>query len=114
MRSKPVSLKLPQKLYEASREKAAQEYPSYNAYVTWLIFYDMLVHKPHHITAPLARAHVDDQDKLIDEVVDAYQQGRNLHGSWFENKVRKALAELESAGQMEFSQILKAVAQRAL
>lgn len=41
-------------------------YPSRNAYLAWLVVYDRMVSRPHHVTAPLAKCSLDEQDKFLD------------------------------------------------
>lgn len=67
MRSSNQSVRLPHVVKEWAKKRADElGYPSANAYFVWLVVYDVIVSRPHHVTAPLANQSQPLQDAFLD------------------------------------------------
>ena len=85
MRSKKVTLAIPNRLWDALEQHAREVgYSDARQFLVWCGFYSLLVQKPHTITAPIAQSSLEIQDEIIDQVVSAYERGEMKKGSYFE------------------------------
>lgn len=93
MRSQNRSIRLPNPLIEAG-ERRAQElgYPSFNAYMAGLIRYDLMVRGAHHVTLPIARMRLEDQDKIDDRLLEIEQSGQGERGVFLEHLIERTVA----------------------
>lgn len=96
MRSKPLSGKIPHRLYEAY-EKLAERcgYPNVWALMIWNPFYALMVNANHSLTASIANMSPEAQDQIIEEVVSNFEQNNFSHGSYFERTLREAVERLQ-------------------
>lgn len=89
MRSKTRSVRFPHLVDEWAAARADElGYPSANAYLTWLVVYDVMVRRPHHITQPLARQSLADQDDFLDGLA-ADVEGDGDRSQLFEEAVKR-------------------------
>lgn len=93
MRSKNRSIRLPNPLIEAGDRRANDlGYPSFNAYMAALIRYDLMVRGPHHVTLPIARMRLEDQDKIDDRLLEIEQSGQGQRGIFLEHLIERTIA----------------------
>lgn len=92
MRSQNRSIRLPNPLIEAG-ERRAQDlgYPSFNAYVAGLIRYDLMVRGKHHVTLPIARMRLEEQDKIDDHLLEIEENGEGERGVFLEHLIERCL-----------------------
>ncbi len=92
MRSKTTSIKQPWALAEAGKRRAEQlGYPSFNAYISGLIRYDLLVRGEHTITRPIAQMDLDAQDKVDSELLEIEKSGKGRRGVLLEALIDRAM-----------------------
>jgi hypothetical protein len=85
MRSRNRSVKLPNALMDAGERRAeGLGYGSFNAYIAALIRYDLMVRGAHHVTLPVARMKLEDQDAIDDELLRIEQSGEGARGVFLE------------------------------
>lgn len=97
-RSKSLSLRVPQGILEACQELSREEYQSLNELVVGLMRYALATHKPHTLTAAIARLPLPEQDKIDDEIVRIFRSGEAHKGQYFE-RVMTSAVEHVAAGQ---------------
>ena len=94
MRSRTRSVKLPHDLIDACERRAtAVGYTSLNAYVIALMRYDLMVRGPHHVTLPIARMPLTEQDNIDARLLELEQQGKGERGMFFEHLIRRLQGE---------------------
>ena len=81
-------------------------YPSENAIWMGLARYQLIVGKPHPITAPIAWMHPGDQD-VIDDFLEALAlSGFNLKGQFLQRLVDLGVARCDNPNSQEVTQLL--------
>lgn len=94
MRSRTRSVKLPHDLIDACERRARDlGYPSLNAYVIALMRYDLMVRGPHHVTLPIARMPLAEQDNIDARLLELEKQGKGERGVFFEHLIRRMQGE---------------------
>jgi len=107
MRSRNRSVKLPNALMDAGERRATSlGYGSFNAYIAALIRYDLLVRGEHHITIPIARMTLEDQDRIDDELLQIEESGEGARGVFLEHLMDRVL---EKKGKLDGAAIAKEV-----
>jgi hypothetical protein len=92
MRSRNRSVKLPNALMDAGERRAeAIGYGSFNAYIAALIRYDLMVRGAHHVTLPVARMKLEDQDAIDDELLRIEESGEGARGVFLEHLMERVL-----------------------
>lgn len=76
----------------AQIDRRTIDYPSENAAWIGLARYQLLVGKPHPITAAIARMHSDDQDVIDDFLLEIANRGLTLKGQFLSHLIRQAIA----------------------
>jgi hypothetical protein len=94
MRSKSVSIRIPQILLDAGTELAQEEYKSLNELMVGLLRYALAIHRPHTVTAAIAKLPRAEQDKIDDEIVRMFRSGSARKGQWFAHRVEEAVANV--------------------
>ena len=82
------------------------EYPSENAAWIGLARYQLLIGKPHPVTAAVARMHADDQDVIDDFLLDVSQHGVSLRGQFLSRVVRRAIEGCDDPAEQEVSALV--------
>jgi hypothetical protein len=77
------------------------DYPSENAAWIGLARYQLIVGKPHPITAAIARMHPEDQDVIDDFLLEVASRGLSLKGQFLAHLVREAVSGTDSLGEQE-------------
>lgn len=112
MRSKTITLRIPQILLEAATELAAEEYESVNELMVGLLRYALAIHKPHTVTAAIARLTLAEQDSIDDELVKMFRSGESKKGQWFENRMRAAAETVASGKDIPKDRFLRELLRR--
>ncbi len=76
----------------AQIDRGTLDYPSENAAWIGLARYQLLIGKPHPITAAIARMHSDDQDVIDDFLLEIANRGLTLKGQFLSHLIRQAIA----------------------
>lgn len=97
MRSRKVEFRLPWPWYEWIEKRAAsmkpRPYKDVPAYFKGLSFHDAMVQRPHVLTIDFANASIDEQDRVIDELIRVSPSGP-ISGSWLEHRLADAISEV--------------------
>ena len=105
MRSRNRSVKLPNALMDAGERRAkGLGYGSFNAYIAALIRYDLMVRGAHHITLPVAKMPLEDQDRIDDELLQIEDSGEGARGVFLEHLMERVL---EKNGKLNGEAIAK-------
>jgi hypothetical protein len=75
------------------------DYPSENAAWIGLARYQLLIGKPHPMTAPIARMHPDDQDLIDDFLSELALRKLSLKGQFLTRLIKEAVAGLDHPTQ---------------
>jgi hypothetical protein len=67
------------------------DYPSENAAWIGLARYQLLIGKPHPVTAAISRMHADDQDVIDDFLQEIATRGLALRGVFLERLIHRAI-----------------------
>ena len=70
--------------------------------------YQLLVGKPHPVTAPIARMHPDDQDAIDDFLEALAVNGLSLKGQFLEKLVALGIARCQNPTEQEVTELLPA------
>lgn len=81
-------------------------YPSENAAWIGLARYQLLIGKPHPVTAAIARMHPEDQDMIDDFLLDLSQRGLSLRGQFLSHLIRQAIEGCDDPTEQEISGLL--------
>ena len=81
-------------------------YPSENAIWMGLARYQLLIGKPHPVTAAIARMHPDDQDAIDDFLLAIASRGLSLKGQFLERLVALGIARCDHPNQQEVTELL--------
>jgi hypothetical protein len=94
MRSKTRSVKIPHSICDAGDHRArALGYVSLNAYIVSLMRYDLLVRCPHHLTLPVARMRIEQQDMIDDHLLKLEGKSRKDQEAFFNSLVKQLMGE---------------------
>lgn len=100
MRSKVVSVRMPWALYEWNLERARTmrpiPYKNVSRYLLGMNIHDALVQRDHTLTVEVANAGIDEQDKEIQNLLDAAKSGEKLSGSWLRHLIEECIREADS------------------
>lgn len=72
------------------------DYPSENAAWIGLARYQLLIGKPHPMTAPIARMHQTDQDLIDDFICELASRGLSLKGQFLARLIKEAVSGLQN------------------
>ena len=81
-------------------------YPSENAIWMGLARYQLLIGKPHPVTAAIARMHADDQDAIDDFLLEIASRGLSLKGQFLERLVALGIARCQNPTEQEVTELL--------
>lgn len=97
MRSKTVSIRIPQPLMEAMPDllKVAG-FDTINALLVGMIRYAYLHGKKHTVTAEFARQPRAEQDKIDDEIVRLFLSGETMNGSYLQHLIEESVEHVAS------------------
>lgn len=93
-RSSKKSITVPQPIREGLVHQIKDrtlDYPSENSAWIGLARYQLLVGKPHPVTAAIARMHPEDQDVIDDFLLDAASRGISLRGQLLMRLIKEAI-----------------------
>ena len=81
-------------------------YPSENAAWIGLAHYQLLIGKPHPVTAAIARMHADDQDVIDDFLLEIASRRLNLRGHLLSRLIRQAIYGCSQPNEQEVEQLV--------
>mgnify|MGYP003605744457 CR=1 FL=1 len=84
------------------------DYRSENGAWIGLARYQLIVGKPHPVTAPIARMHPDDQDTIDDFLHEVSRRRLNLKGQFLERLVALGIARCDHPNQQAVTELLPA------
>lgn len=84
------------------------DYPSENAAWIGLARYQLLIGKPHPVTAAIARMHPEDQDVIDDFLLDVAKKGLSLRGQLLERLIKRAIEGSGNPGEQEVAALVPA------
>jgi hypothetical protein len=90
----------------AQLEDGTLAYPSENAAWIGLARYQLLVGKPHPVTAAIARMHPEDQDMIDDFLLAVASRGLSLRGQFLAHLVREAVSGNPSPTEQEVADLV--------
>ena len=93
-RSVKKSIAIPQPVRDglsAQIDKGTLDYPSENAAWIGLARYQLLIGKPHPVTAAISRMHADDQDAIDDFLLEIATRSLALRGMLLDRLIRQAI-----------------------
>lgn len=97
MRSKKVDFRIPWSWYEWIEKRALsmkpRPYKNVAAYFMGISFHDAMVQRPHVLTIDFANASIEDQDRIIDELIQV-PPSEPISGSWLEHRLADAISEV--------------------
>jgi len=82
------------------------DYPSENAAWIGLARYQLLIGKPHPMTAPIARMHPDDQDLIDDFLGELAVRKLSLKGQFLTRLIREVVAGRDQPSEDEVAQLV--------
>ena len=99
MRSKVVSVRMPWPLYEWNLERARTmrpvPYKNVGRYLLGMNIHDVLVQRDHTLTVEVANAGMDEQDREIQNLLDASKKGE-ISGSWLRHLIVECIEEAQA------------------
>ena len=110
-RSSKKSITIPNPVREGLVQQMADgtlDYPSENAAWIGLARYQLLIGKPHPVTATIARMHPDDQDVIDDFLLEAARAGLSLKGQLLMRLIREAMGCASSPNEQEVAELVPA------
>lgn len=108
-RSTKKSITVPNPVREgliAQLKDGTLDYPSENSAWIGLARYQLLIGKPHPVTAAIARMHSEDQDVIDDFLLDVAQRGLTLRGQLLSRMIHQALDGSSGPTEQEISGML--------
>ena len=108
-RSIKKSIAIPQAVRDglASQiESGILDYPSENAAWIGLARYQLLIGKPHALTAAIARMHQHDQDIISEFMLEIASRGLTLRGMFLDNLIRRAIEGCPEPTGQETAELL--------
>jgi hypothetical protein len=82
------------------------DYPSENAAWIGLARYQLLIGKPHPVTAAIARMHADDQDTIDDFLLEIASRRLNLRGRLLSRLIHRAINGCSQPNEQEVEQLV--------
>ena len=82
------------------------DYPSENAAWIGLARYQLLIGKPHPVTAAIARMHADDQDVIDDFLLEIASRRLNLRGRLLSRLIHRAINGCSQPNEQEVEQLV--------
>ena len=84
------------------------DYPSENAAWIGLARYQLLIGKPHPVTAAIARMHSDDQDVIDDFLLARARSGESLKGQLLTKLIKATIDGTSSPTEQAVAELLPA------
>ena len=110
-RSSKKSITIPNPVREGLVQQMADgtlDYPSENAAWIGLARYQLLIGKPHPVTAAIARMHPDDQDVIDDFLLARARSGESLKGQLLTKLIKAAIDGTASPTEQGVAELLPA------
>ncbi len=110
-RSSKKSITIPNPVREGLVQQMADgtlDYPSENAAWIGLARYQLLIGKPHPVTAAIARMHSDDQDVIDDFLLARARSGESLKGQLLTKLIKAAIDGTASPTEQGVAELLPA------
>lgn len=110
-RSSKKSITIPNPVREGLVQQMADgtlDYPSENAAWIGLARYQLLVGKPHPVTAAIARMHSDDQDVIDDFLLARARSGESLKSQLLTKLIKAAIDGTDSPTEQAVAELLPA------
>jgi hypothetical protein len=110
-RSSKKSITIPNPVREGLVQQMADgtlDYPSENAAWIGLARYQLLIGKPHPVTAAIARMHPDDQDVIDDFLLARARSGESLKGQLLAKLIKAAIDGTASPTEQGVAELLPA------
>ena len=110
-RSSKKSITIPNPVREGLVQQMADgtlDYPSENAAWIGLARYQLLIGKPHPVTAAIARMHPDDQDVIDDFLLARARSGESLKGQLLAKLIKTAIDGTASPTEQGVAELLPA------
>jgi hypothetical protein len=110
-RSSKKSITIPNPVREGLVQQMADgtlDYPSENAAWIGLARYQLLIGKPHPVTAAIARMHPDDQDVIDDFLLARARSGESLKGQLLAKLIKAAIDGTSSPNEQAVAELLPA------
>ena len=108
-RSVKKSIAIPQPVREGLNlqiDSGILDYPSENAAWIGLARYQLLIGKPHPVTAAIARMHADDQDVIDDFLLEIASRRLNLRGRLLSRLIHRAINGCSQPNEQEVEQLV--------
>ena len=108
-RSSKKSITIPNPVREGLVQQMADgtlDYPSENAAWIGLARYQLLIGKPHPVTAAIARMHPDDQDVIDDFLLARARAGDSLKGQLLTKLIKAAIDGIDSPTEQGVAELL--------
>jgi hypothetical protein len=108
-RSTKKSLTIPNPVREGLMYQQADgtlDYPSDNAAWIGLARYQLIIGKPHPVTAAIARMHPDDQDAIDDFLLEAARSGFSLRGQLLSRLIQQAIHGTTSPTEQQVAELV--------
>ena len=108
-RSTKKSITVPNPVREGLTQQMADgtlDYPSENAAWIGLARSQLLVGKPHPVTAAIARMHPDDQDVIDDFLLEAARSGLTLRGQLLLRLIQQAIAGSANPSEQQVAELV--------
>ncbi len=110
-RSSKKSITIPNPVREGLVQQMADgtlDYPSENAAWIGLARYQLIIGKPHPVTAAIARMHPDDQDVIDDFLLARARSGESLKGQLLTKLIKAAIDGTASPTEQGVAELLPA------
>ena len=110
-RSSKKSITIPNPVREGLVQQMADgtlDYPSENAAWIGLARYQLLIGKPHPVTAAIARMHPDDQDVIDDFLLARARSGESLKGQLLTKLIKATIDGTSSPTEQAVAELLPA------
>ena len=110
-RSSKKSITIPNPVREGLVQQMADgtlDYPSENAAWIGLARYQLLIGKPHPVTAAIARMHSDDQDVIDDFLLARARSGESLKGQLLTKLIKATIDGTSSPTEQAVAELLPA------
>lgn len=82
------------------------DYPSENAAWIGLARYQLLIGKPHPVTAAIARMHPEDQDVIDDFLLEAARKGLSLKGQLLMRLIQQAISGAADPTEQQVAELV--------
>jgi hypothetical protein len=108
-RSVKKSIAIPQAVRDglsAQIQNGILDYPSENAAWIGLARYQILIGKPHPVTAAIARMHQHDQDVIDDFLLELSSRGLALRGTFLETLIHRVISGDPAPNTQETAELI--------